>query len=114
VYHPLFQQHFVHPQGQGDLPGATHRGEARDPACGDWMAVALVVEAGRVREARYRVAGCPGAIAVGSALMELLPGRAATADAVTDGELVALLGEVPALKRHALRLARATLAAALR
>ena len=113
MYAPSFQDHFLHPRGQGDLPEATHRGEATDPACGDWMALALTVAAGRVLEARYRVRGCPGAIAVGSALMTLLPGRPALPDAVADAELEGALGEVPRLKRHALRLARAALVAAL-
>jgi nitrogen fixation NifU-like protein len=113
VYHPAFQDHFLHPRGQGDLPGATHRGEATDPACGDWMALALQVEEGRVAQVRYCVRGCPGAIAVGSALMTLLEGRAARPDAVAEAEIEALLGEVPRLKRHALRLARAALRSAL-
>jgi NifU-like protein involved in Fe-S cluster formation len=114
MYSPAFQDHFLHPRGQGDLPQATHRGEATDPACGDWMALALCVEGDRVAEARYRVRGCPGAIAVGSALMTLLPGRPATPDAVADAELEGALGEIPRMKRHALRLARAALAEALR
>lgn len=114
MYCPAFQDHFLHPRGQGDLPEATHRGEATDPACGDWMALALRVEDGRILAARYRVQGCPGAIAVGSALMTLLPGRAATPATVLDAEIEATLGEVPRMKRHALRLAHAALAAALR
>ncbi len=113
MYSASFQDHFLHPRGQGDLPQATHRGEATDPACGDWMALALTVAAGQVVEARYRVRGCPGAIAVGSALMTLLPGRPATPDAVADAELEGALGEIPRMKRHALRLAQAALAAAL-
>lgn len=113
MYASAFEDHFLHPRGQGDLPTATHRGEARDPACGDWMALALRVADGRVAECRYRVQGCAGSIAVGSALMELLPGRPAREDAVADGELEAALGSLPRMKRHALRLARAALAAAL-
>lgn len=113
MYHPRFLEHFERPEGQGDLPDATHRGEATDPACADWMALALRVEGGRVADVRYRVQGCPGSIAVGSALVALLPGRPARPDAVSDAELEAALGEVPRMKRHALRLARAALAAAL-
>ena len=77
------------------------------------MAVALKVEGGRVAAARYRVQGCPGSIAVGSALMALLPGREARPDAVGDDEVERALGEIPRMKRHALRLARAALIAAL-
>ena len=113
MYTALFQDHFLRPRGQGDLADATHRGEATDDACADWMAVALKVEAGRVAAARYRVQGCPGSIAVGSALMALLPGREARADAVGDDEVERALGEIPLMKRHALKLARAALLAAL-
>lgn len=109
-----FEDHFLHPRGQGDLPDATHRGEATDPACGDWLALSLRVEAGVVGAARFRVRGCSGAIAVGSALVTLLPGRPALADAVTPADLDSLLTGLPALKRHALRLACAALAATLR
>jgi nitrogen fixation NifU-like protein len=75
--------------------------------------VDLAVEGGVVREARFRVVGCPGAIAVGSALVSLLPGRGASADAVSAEEIERTLGEIPRVKRHALRLARSALAAAL-
>jgi nitrogen fixation protein NifU and related proteins len=108
-----FEDHFLHPRGQGDLADATHRGEATDPACGDWLALALCVEAGTVTQARFRVRGCSGAIAVGSALTTLLPGRPARADTLPATALDAALGGVPHLKRHCLRLALAALAAAL-
>jgi NifU-like protein involved in Fe-S cluster formation len=113
VYAAAFQDHFLHPRGQGDLADATHRGEATDAACADWMALALRVKDGRVTAARYRVQGCAGSIAVGSALVSLLPGREARPDAVGDDDLERALGEIPRMKRHALRLARAALAAAL-
>lgn len=113
MYAALFQDHFLNPRGQGDLADATHRGEATDAACADWMALALRVEDGRVAAVRYRVQGCPGSIAVGSALVSLLVGREAKPDVVGDDELERALGEIPRMKRHALRLARAALAAAL-
>ncbi len=113
MYSAAFQDHFLHPRGQGDLPDATHRGEATDPACGDWLALALRVEAGWVRAARFRVEGCAGSVAAGSALVTLLVGRPAGPGAVSEAELEGLLGEVPRMKRHALRLARAALGAAL-
>lgn len=109
-----FEDHFLHPRGQGDLPDATHRGEATDPACGDWLELALRVEAGTITAARFRVRGCSGAIAVGSALTTLLPGRAAQPGALVDSDLDAALGGVPRLKRHCLRLALAALDQALR
>lgn len=113
MYHPAFLAHFQHPHGQGALEDATHHGAAEDAACGDRLALDLEVREGTVRDARFRVAGCAGAIAVGSALVTLLPGRPAAVTAVTREDLERELGEVPRAKRHALRLGVAALAAAL-
>jgi nitrogen fixation NifU-like protein len=113
VYAPAFLDHFERPRGQGSLADATHSGAAQEAACGDRLWLDLRIEGGTVREARFRVQGCPGAIAVGSALVTLLPGRPARPDAVGAAEIEALLGEVPPAKRHALRLAREALARAL-
>lgn len=105
MYSERFLDHVTRPRGQGTLPGATHCGEAAEQACGDRLWLDLIVDGGIVREARFRVQGCPGAIAVGSALADLLPGRAAAQGSVTAAELEAALGGVPPAKRHALRLA---------
>lgn len=105
AYSPAFFDHVAHPRGQGALPSATHRGEALDATCGDRLALELRVEGGVVRDARFRVEGCPGAIAVGSALVEQVVGRDASVASVTVADLEAALCGVPASKRHALRLA---------
>ena len=114
MYAHAFLDHFQRPRGQGALDRPTHRGEGQDPACGDRLWLDLRVEGGIVAEARYRVQGCAGAIAVGSALLTLLPGRPASPRAVSPAEIEALLGAVPRAKRHALGLALRTLEAALR
>lgn len=114
AYAPAFLDHLTRPRGLGRLDAPTHAAEVEDGVCGDRLALDLEVTGGRVAAARFRVAGCPGAIAVGSALVDLLPGREARAGAVTAAELEAALGGVPAAKRHALRLATDALAAALR
>ena len=46
-----FLDHFQRPRGLADLPGATHRGEASDAACGDRMWLDLEVRDGLVRAA---------------------------------------------------------------
>jgi nitrogen fixation NifU-like protein len=113
VYSAAFLDHFQRPRGLGELAAATHRGVADDGACGDRLWLDLRVEAGRVAAAAFRVEGCAGAIAAGSALVTLLPGRVAAADAVVREEIEAVLGGVPGAKRHALGLARRALRAAL-
>ena len=112
TYHPTFLDHFEHPRNQGSLEAATHRGSAVDDACGDRLTLDLEVQEGRIRAARFRVQGCMGAIAVGSVLTELLPGRPFPHPDVDRAGLADALGDVPRAKRHALRLALAALSAA--
>jgi nitrogen fixation NifU-like protein len=114
AYSPAFLDHLTHPRSQGWLAAGTHRGEAVDGVCGDRLTLDLEVREGVVRAARFRVEGCPGAIAVGSALAALVPGRAAQIEAVTPPELEAALGGIPSAKRHVLRLAIETWKATLR
>jgi nitrogen fixation NifU-like protein len=113
AYSARFLDHLTHPRAQGTLADATHGGTAEDEACGDRLSLDLRVRDGVVLDARFRVLGCPGAIAVGSALASLLPGRPARGDAVPAAALEAECGGVPAAKRHALRLAAEALRVAL-
>jgi NifU-like protein involved in Fe-S cluster formation len=113
AYSARFLDHLVRPRLQGALDAPTHRGAAEDPACGDRLALDLLVARGVVTDARFRVLGCPGSIAVGSALATLLVGRPARPDAVPAADLETEVGGVPPAKRHALRLAADALAVAL-
>jgi nitrogen fixation NifU-like protein len=110
-----FADHLRRPRNAGALDPAsvTHRGSCDDPACGDGLTLDLRVEGGVVRESRFRVEGCVGAIACGSALTTLIEGRPALPDAVTEAQVETALGGVPPAKRHALRLAVAVWRAAL-
>ncbi len=114
AYSARFLSHLTSPRSQGSLPDATHRGEAEDETCGDRLSLELRVVGGVVAEARFRVVGCPGAIAVGSALATLAPGRKSDHDAIRTEDLEAEVGGVPPVKRHALRLALFAWRAALR
>lgn len=100
-----YLNHFLHPRGQGLLATATHRAQAEDPVCGDRMELDLEVREGVILEACYRVQGCAGSIAAGSALCGLLTGRQAQLPPDLRGELEAALGGVPAGKGHAVDLA---------
>ena len=105
MHSEAYLRHFQQPSGQGSLAAATHSATVTDPACGDELALDLVVAEARVVDARFRVRGASGAIAAGSALVTLLPGRPAAETALTRADLEVELGGVVAAKRHALRLA---------
>ncbi|MFO0931552.1 MAG: iron-sulfur cluster assembly scaffold protein [Planctomycetota bacterium] len=110
---PAYLDHARAPRAVGEVARTTHAADVEDAVCGDRLALSLRVEGGAVVEARQRVTGCHGAVAAGSALATLLPGREARPDAVTAADLDAALGGVPGAKRHALRLATDALRAAL-
>ena len=113
-YSTAFLDHFMHPRRQGVVGAPTHRGQADDSACGDRLTLDLVVDRGIVVDARFRVEGCPAAIAIGSALASLAIGRRADVDSIHSDEIESMLDGVPPGKRHALRLGIETWKSALR
>jgi nitrogen fixation NifU-like protein len=111
---PRFLNHFRSPRGAGDLAQPTARVAVENPVCGDQLSLAVRVEDGCVVDLAWRVRGCSGAIAAASALHELATARTLDeARALDAAALEAVLGPVPALKRHGLDLALDGLRAAL-
>jgi nitrogen fixation NifU-like protein len=115
MYSSQVIEHFEHPRNVGEVEGASATAEVENPACGDIMRLTLRVEGGRIAEARFRTRGCVTAIACGSALTEMLVGRAVSeAGAVRREELVSTLGGLSNETMHASHLAMDALRAALR
>jgi len=100
-------QHLRDPRHVGEpVGGATHRGEARNPACRDLLVIFLHVEGGCVAGAGFQATGCPAALGMSSAATELLPGLAAeeTLPERLRERFVEVYGEPEAMHRHALNL----------
>ena len=74
MYSARLLEHFEHPRYAGDLPGANARVRIENPACGDILELAANVEAGIVREIRFRAKGCVPAMACASAVTTLASG----------------------------------------
>ncbi len=68
--------HFQNPRNPGELPPPAITVEVSNPACGDILRLSVRFEEGRATEARYKTRGCVASIAAGSALTELIAGRA--------------------------------------
>jgi NifU-like protein involved in Fe-S cluster formation len=100
-YSPRVMDHFLNPRNTGELEGATHRGTARNPACGDLVKLSAVVRDGVIEDVRAKTFGCAAAIAASSALTELLKGkRLEEARALRDADVVAFLGGLPEPKQR--------------
>ena len=106
--------HFLNPRNVGDLPDADGVGEVGAVACGDVMRISIKVSDGRIAEARFRTFGCGTAIAASSVATELIKGRS-TDDALklTNEEVSAALGGLPAAKSHCSVLAEEAVKAAV-
>ena len=94
--------HFQHPRNQGALDNTSAIGQAGNPVCGDIMKIYLQVnDDGIIEDIKFETLGCAAAIAVSSALTELVKGK--TLDEVykiTKDKVVNDLGGLPPAKIH--------------
>jgi len=90
----------------GDLPGATHFGQAGQPGGGPWIQFWFRAPDGVVEAARWRTFGCPAAIGCSEAVCVQAEGQAlARLQAVTAAEVTEWVGGVPEGKEHCPELA---------
>ncbi len=112
--HPAVLEHFLNPRNVGDLPEADGVGEVGAVSCGDVMRISIKVRDGRIAEARFRTFGCGTAIAASSVATELLKGRTVEAALkLSNEEVSAALGGLPAAKSHCPVLAEEAVKAAV-
>lgn len=76
MYSEQLLEHFQNPRNVGELAPPAITVEVTNPACGDILRLSARVENGRVAEVRYKTRGCTASIAAGSALTEIMVGRA--------------------------------------
>ena len=115
MYAPEVIDHFQNPRNVGELANATVTVTADNPACGDLMQLALLVEAGVITAARYKARGCATSIACGSLLTELLTGKTLEeARHVHRRQIVDTLGGLTNETMHASHLAMDALEKALK
>lgn len=97
----------------GAIPDPDHVTELTGP-CGDTMKCFLKMESGRIKDAKYQVLGCTGAISAAMTLVDLVKGRTLDeAMQVKDRDVFRELIEIPDQKQHCIRLAVKTLQKAI-
>lgn len=106
MFSEMVLEHFQRPRNAGELAGATAVVEASNPVCGDVLRLAVIVENGVVREARFLCRGCTASIASASVLTEKMKGRSINElKEMHAAEIAAELGGLPAASFHAAQLA---------
>ena len=97
----------------GILPDAEHVSEMKG-TCGDTMKIYLKIEQDMIKDARYQVLGCPGAVASAMAVVDLIKGKSIRhALTINDSDVFNTLVDIPAQKHHCIQLAVKTLHKAL-
>ena len=102
MYSDKLLDHFRNPRNVGELPPPAVTVEVTNPACGDILRLSVLIENGKIVQARYRVRGCTASIAAGSALTELMQGRAPQSLAeISADEVEQRLDGLPTASKHA-------------
>jgi nitrogen fixation NifU-like protein len=98
--------HFKKPHNQGIIKNADAVGEAGNPVCGDVMKIYLKIGKNTkkeeiIKEVKFQTLGCAAAIAVSSALTDLVKGiTLKEALKISKDQIVKNLGGLPAPKIH--------------
>jgi len=118
-YTQKVMEHFQNPHNQGKIKDADGVGETGNIRCGDIMKLYIKVgknDAGQeiIEDIRFETLGCAAAIASTSVLTDLVKGKTfEDALKIDQKDIIAELGEVPAIKVHCSVLAHEALAAAI-
>lgn len=93
--------HFKNPHNQGEIKNADAVGQAGNPVCGDVMKIYLKIKDDKIADIKFETLGCAAAIAVSSALTDLVKGKTLDeALAITKDNIVEDLGGLPPVKIH--------------
>ena len=94
-------EHFTHPRNIGEILDADGVGNAGSPECGDTLRVWIKIADEHLVNIKYRVFGCPAAVACCSMMTELAMGmHVDEAAELTDDQVAEALGGLPEQKYH--------------
>jgi len=101
--------YYIDKPNMGSLPDADQVTELTGE-CGDTMKVYLKMDGDRIKDAKFQVLGCPGAIAAAMAAVDLVKGKTLQESvSVNDRDIFSELQKIPDQKLHCIRLAVKTL-----
>jgi nitrogen fixation NifU-like protein len=101
MYSERVMDHFRNPRNVGEIENADGIGEVGNPVCGDMMTFYVKVEAGRLKDVKFKTFGCGAAIAVSSMVSEMAVGKTLEeALKITNAMVAQELGGLPPNKLH--------------
>jgi nitrogen fixation NifU-like protein len=100
-YKDLVMEHFLLPRNVGEIEEPDGVGVVGDPECGDYFKVWIKVEGDVLAQVKYKIQGCPSAIAACSMMSVLATGRSVDdAYELEDADIMHALGGLPEVKQH--------------
>jgi nitrogen fixation NifU-like protein len=106
--------HFRNPRNVGKMENPSGTGKVGNPVCGDVMELHIMIEDGKIVDAKFRTFGCGAAIATSSMVTEMVKGRTIEeALEISNKEVADALGGLPPAKMHCSVLAEEALEAAI-
>ena len=100
-YNKKVMDHFLEPKNVGEIENADAVGDVGNMTCGDALRLTLKIENDKIVDAKFKTFGCASAIASSSALTDIIIGMTIEeAAAVTNNDIVDVLGELPEEKMH--------------
>lgn len=101
LYNDKVMDHFMNPHNVGELENPDGIGTYGSPVCGDMMQISLQIEDDVIKDAKFKTFGCGSAIASSSVATDMIIGMTIDeALALTNEQIVAELGGLPAVKLH--------------
>jgi len=101
IYTDKAMDHFMNPRNVGKITDADGVGQIGDEECGDMVKVWIKVDNNYLADVKYKVFGCPAAIAVCSMMSEMAMGKHLDdAYEITDAQVAEALGGLPDQKYH--------------
>ena len=112
-YSEIAAKYFIEKPHMGSIPDADQVAEFVG-SCGDTMKIYMNFDGGIVKEVKYEVMGCAGAISAAMATVDIITGKSIVfANQVNDGDIFNTLQNIPEKKHHCIQLAVKTLHKAL-
>ncbi len=100
-YSEKVMDHFYHPRNVGEIENPDGIGTVGNPVCGDMMTFYIKVQDNRLVDVKFKTFGCGAAIAVSSMVSEMAKGKTLEEVlAITNEQVAAELGGLPANKMH--------------
>lgn len=101
VFTDEVMQRFKQPKNAGELHTVNGRGKAGDPACSDVVELQIHFQDNRIKNAKFKVFGCPGAVATADVFIDRIKGKTIhEALTVTEDDIADMLGGLPVKSHH--------------